>query len=162
MNKKKAITILENQIKSLDKYFSGDSYDMTWKIQTLAYLKKIFGEESSQFEYFNKIRISSQKPDPTRFLNECIEVVKNIGVYKEPKKNILSSLHDSIIAIIITAIGTVSFSVGKYTSDAQNIELKIENKELSDSLSLFKSGKITNVEKNNTKNFYHKKDTITK
>lgn len=163
MNKKTAIKVIEIQIQKLDKFHEKKLYDLVWKTQTTQYIKQIFGESSEQFDYMSTAKVQSPySPDPTKFLDSCIDSVKNVGVYKEPKKNILSSLSDSLIVLILTTIGIVSFALGKYTSDTQNIELKRDNKELIDSLSFFKSRNISNVEKHYTNGFNQKKDSISK
>ena len=58
---------------------------------------------------------------------------KNIGIYKEPKQNFLNQLSDSLLVLILSVIGIVSFGLGKYTSDVQNIELKSKLEELTKS-----------------------------
>lgn len=109
MNKKTALKVLEIQKQKLDKFHEKRFYDLVWKTQTVQYIKQIFGENSEQLNYINSIKIRSQfSPDPSRFLDSCIDTIKNIGVFKEPKKNILygySNLKIISIAISIFVAG---------------------------------------------------------
>jgi len=89
-----------------------------------------------------------QEKETILFLNDCINTIKNIGLHKEPKHNFLNQLSDSIIVLILTTIGIVSFGLGKYISDVQNIELKIENENYKKS---FISSPNANTNKTTTK-----------
>ena len=87
MNKKTAIKILETQKQKLDSFIKKSFYDLVWKTQTVQYIKQIFGENSEQFKFINGIKVQSPySPDLTKFLDSCIDSVKNVGVFKEPKE----------------------------------------------------------------------------
>ena len=133
MNKNKAIKIINTQIEKLKS--SKDNRNESWTIETQTYIIHFFGKDSHQNDFFKYYSWSLQPdfdPDVQEketiiFLNDCINTIKNVGLYKEPKINFLNQLSDSIIVLILTTIGIVSFGLGKYISDVQNIELKIEN-----------------------------------
>jgi hypothetical protein len=93
MNKKTAIKVLKTQKQKLDNFHEKRFYDVVWKKQTVQYIKQIFGENSEQFRYIDRLKIHSPySPDPSRFLDSCVETVTNVGVFKEHKKNILGTI----------------------------------------------------------------------
>lgn len=111
MNKKNAIKVLKSQKQKLDSFHEKRFYDLVWKTQTVQYIKQIFGEKSEQFNYINSLKIYNQySPDPTRFLDSCIDSVKNFGVYKEPKKNILDGQSNFKIISIAISIFIAGFT----------------------------------------------------
>ena len=158
MKPTKAIKIL---IRQRDKVLSRDHQnDYIWITQTTYYIKEIFGEDSEQHRFIQKfsfnpgLSLSTFPKDQTRseadrlkasavrFLNTCIEAIKDIGVQKPSKQNFLSGLSDSIIAVIIglliTVPGATGYFLGQYHSDNEKVNLLWENKELKDSLLVLK------------------------
>lgn len=139
MNNKKAIEILQKQIDKL--LSTKQNRNESWIIETQTYVINFFGKESHQnnfFKYYSWTPNPDFDPDFQEkqtiiFLNDCIDTIKNIGIYKEPKQNFLNQLSDSLLVLILSVIGIVSFGLGKYTSDVQNIELKSKLEELTKS-----------------------------
>lgn len=118
MNKQTAIKVLETQKKKLDSFHEKRFYDLVWKTQTMQYIKQIFGENSEQFSYINRLKIHSQySPDPSRFLDSCIDSVTNVGVFKEHKKNILDGYSDLKLISIAISIFIAGFSAGIWLND---------------------------------------------
>lgn len=139
MRRKKAISILNNQILKIKEK---DGQTSVWEMQTKAYIKLLFGNESMQFEYFERFSFSSGYTyDPIPFLRECIEYIENKGVYKMPKKNFLETVPNWLIMLIIPFLFSVGLATGKYSSDLQNIEYRREIKNLQDSISTLKNTK---------------------
>ncbi|WP_298147698.1 hypothetical protein [Flavobacterium sp.] len=140
MKPDKAVEILRQQIEKLQT--SKDNRTQSWTIETRTYIVYFFGENSFQNEYFRHLSWSiepkrdhdRQEKDAIKFLEDCINTIKNVGLYKKPTTNILSKLSDSLIVLILTAIATVAVGIGKYISDIQNIELKRENIELKEKI----------------------------
>ena len=135
MRKKAAISILKNQISKLD---DSSNHTESWIIETHTYIEKFFGEKSRQGQFFQSV---SFKPYPgfsvqlkitetKKHLEDCANTIKNVGLHKPPKNNFFSQLPDWLLVLILTALASVSFLIGKYTSDLQNIELRRENSEL--------------------------------
>lgn len=118
MNKKTAIKVLETQKNKLDSFHEKRFYDLVWKTQTMQYIKQIFGENSEQFSYINRLKIHSQySPDPSRFLDSCIDTVANVGVFKEPKKSILDGYSNLKIISIAISIFIAGFTTCFWLSD---------------------------------------------
>jgi hypothetical protein len=145
MNRNKAISILKNQIEKIK---TPEGKTSEWSMQTKSYVKSFFGEDSIQFEYFQTFSFfSTYTYDPVLFLNECIEFIKNNGLYKVPKKNFLESLPNWLIMLLIPALFSAGLAIGKYTSDLQNIELKRELKELKNNKSLIPDTSANHITK---------------
>lgn len=134
MNKSKAIKILKKQIVKLE---SADEYISSWIIQTNSYLEMIFGLKSKQSNFFRNGFFDIQiwdKADATdddiddefkritlnkksiavNFLNECIDLIDDIGVYKpEPKGNYISRLSDNMITFWLGIIFSGGLLIGR-------------------------------------------------
>jgi hypothetical protein len=67
-------------------------------------------------------------------IDHCIDHIERFGLYRPPRKNLLATWSNSLIILILSAIGAGTFLVGKYTSDVSAMELRRELKELRDSL----------------------------
>ena len=129
MRKKEAIKILNKQIKKLQTNPENTRY--SWKIETHTYIVKFFGESSKQAEYINNISWTNSWTTPEKvvinvisFLNDCINTIETIGLYKEKRQNFLTTLPDWVVSLIFPGLISVGLIIGKYTSDLQNIELK--------------------------------------
>ncbi|MDD4730203.1 MAG: hypothetical protein PHN55_15810 [Dysgonamonadaceae bacterium] len=149
MNKKNAIKVLENQKSKLidNKIYK----DETWVFQTASFIKDFFGEDSteysfiSQFNFYVKVP-NGTSPEETRFLldnkknkaekfiDDCIETIKTKGLIKRTKINFLNRLTNGAIVSIMTPIALAIFGAGFYFGTEKinndNIELKSENKEI--------------------------------
>jgi hypothetical protein len=148
MNKKTAITILNRQIDKLKILESPKDYSYDWLVQTTTYIDNFFGLDSNQSKRIKDNPIGcSHTSNLIPFLNDCIETIMNIGLYKKPKINLLSSIPNWIIILILPALVTLGVLLGKYTSDIQNIELKREVKILNDSISSFRYDTNKNSDK---------------
>jgi hypothetical protein len=144
MNKKKAISIIENQITKLESSKSNRTY--SWVIETRTYIEQFFGKESHQSNYFNYyswspspgINLDEQEKKTINYLKDCINTIENIGIYKPPIENWFSKLPNWLINLGLPALCFISFSVGILFTNNNNSELRIENKKLKEKL-LFKS-----------------------
>jgi hypothetical protein len=156
MNNKTAIAILKRQINKLQS--SKENRNDSWTIETKHYIISFFGENSIQKDFFNGYSWSLnpnsdldwQENQVVLFLNDCINIIKNVGLYKKPKTNIVSDKSNFELISIVIAISLFAFWIGYW---AKNIELfSIENKkEVSKSLSSYgTSQKISNPEKKHT------------
>ena len=93
------------------------------------------------------IKSNEKKEKIISFLNDCINIISNKGLYKSPKSNFLSTIPDWLLSLIIPALVVLGTLLGKYLSDVQNIELKRENKILLNKLSVSPTDSITNKDK---------------
>lgn len=87
MKKRKAISILQNQIDKLD---VKENLNHQWTIETRTYLTKFFGQDSEQLNYLKNFHwtpnVASNpedfKPAIKSFLKDCINTINNIGLKK--------------------------------------------------------------------------------
>jgi hypothetical protein len=134
MTKDKAIDILHNQQVSL--ILVNENNCEAWRSETASYVIKFFGKDSPQYEYISKVSftsISSLSPTQSQinesilsykaFLDKCITAIHNIGLYKTPKKNILSGLGDGIVIPILLASLGGMWWIGDFTGN-QKAEIK--------------------------------------
>lgn len=178
MNSKKAIEILKKQIQKLDD--STFFKDENWVFQTASYIKDFFGENSTEYAFISKFEfkayytnygnendaireLNSKTPKAKKYLENCIETISNKGLYKHPKTNFLNRISDSALWSIITFLLPIVFFSGYYFgnlySNTQNVELKIENKTLKDSISILKNHSQP-ISNNNSNIVGIEKDTI--
>jgi hypothetical protein len=157
MNNKKAIQILESQIEKLDN--PKIRKDENWIFQTASYIKDFFGKDSAEYTFISNFNFKipfnhyDSKTFPLeqlnleilksrQYLENCIETINVKGLYKHPKTNILNRISETALWSIITVLAPIIFFSGYYFgnlySNTQNIELKIENKTLKDSLFIFR------------------------
>lgn len=145
MRKSTRIKILKIQIDKLDdeKY----KKDQKWTIQTLTYINRFFGVDSPQSKYMNDFKFHGYIPHNAtkeyiekdrieqiesvkRFLQDCIEIVNNNGIYVR-KNNFLERLsNQTLIALIIFLIPSiiyVGYLFGIATTDSRNVMLRQEN-----------------------------------
>jgi hypothetical protein len=76
------------------------------------------------------------------FLKDCVEIIENIGIKKEEKKNILSRLPDWLIPLIATALVIVGIAYGRYQKDVAFIRMEEKLTKIQDSLSALPANKI--------------------
>lgn len=135
MNKKKAIEILIQQKNKLEK--SSFYQDETWVFHTASYIKDFFGESSTEFTFISQFRftvISTNKtPEPDilyaldqkkqkalKFLDNCVDTIKNKGLYK-PESKMLTWVKEpanlwKMFAFIVTtllSVATLIFAIKK-------------------------------------------------
>lgn len=154
MKTKKAVNIIHNQIIKLD---NKENHNHNWILETRTYLKNIFGEDSPQekslhyfsFEYSpNDIPLNEKIVNQKQFLNNCINTVKNIGVYKPKKENWFSELPNWSINLGLPALCFLAFSAGVLFTNNNNSDLRKKNKRLNERLLLVPADTITNQHKN--------------
>lgn len=153
MRKDKAIKILKTQSEKLNDV---NNLDNLWSIETRTYIEKFFGQDSEQLKYVKEFKwrpsVSSEpvlyRPTMVKFLNNCIETISNIGVYKPPTENWFSKLPNWSINLGLPALCFVSFGIGVLFTTNNNYELRKENSELKEKLSFISSDTITNQHKN--------------
>ncbi len=113
MNKQKAIGILNRQIEKLDKKNPKD-FNIEWKVQTCSYIDKFFGGITHESKRINSAPSNSQySPDLIPFLNDCIETIQDVGIYKKPKTNFLYSMPRNWVAMLsFPLIFTIGLALG--------------------------------------------------
>ena len=158
MNSKKAIEILKIQIEKLDN--PKIRKDENWIFQTASYIKDFFGKESAEYSFISNFNFKvpfnqyDNKSFPIeqlnlkilksrQYLENCIETIKVKGLYKHPKPNFISRISETalwaIISISIPGLLTIGGLFGNMISENKNVELKIENKKLKDSILTLKN-----------------------
>ncbi|TXD63731.1 hypothetical protein [Polaribacter glomeratus] len=154
MKKEKAIKILTQQSEKLKNIDLSDIRN--WDVETKTYLSDFFGKESHQYNHFRMNltdpRISVQKEKIILFLNDCCNIISNIGLYKPLTENWFSKLPNWIINLGLPALCFISFGTGILFTNNNNYELRKENSELKEKLSLISSDTITNNHKNLSNN----------
>tara|TARA_R110002049_G_scaffold308704_1_gene513536 strand:- start:870 stop:1352 length:483 start_codon:yes stop_codon:yes gene_type:complete len=158
MNKKKAISIIQNQINKLES--SKDNRTYSWIIETRTYIESFFGEKSHQSDYFKYYSWSNspnfnpdeQEKNTIHYLKDCINTINNLGLYKAPVENWFSKLPNWAINLGLPALCLISFSLGILFTNNDNKELRSENKKLKNELLLISSDTITNQHKNLSNN----------
>jgi hypothetical protein len=150
MKKQKAIQILQEQSEKLKPLDMFEAHN--WTIETRTYLSSFFGKESYQSEHFRMhlldIKTENKKIKVISFLNDCVNIISNNGLYKPPTENWFSKLPNSIINLGLPALCFVSFGLGIVFTTNNNYELRNENINLKDKLLLISSDTITNQHKN--------------
>lgn len=148
MRKSRRIGILNQQIEKLndEKY----EKDERWVVQTLTYMNRFFGENSPQSIYTKGFKFYGFVPLPCtpesiendrierineakRFLQDCIEIIKNNGVEIKNHNFLEKFSNQALIPVIVSIIGGllyVGYLFGTSTTDSKNIEIKQENKQL--------------------------------
>ncbi len=172
MNMNKAIEILQKQKLKLDD--QNILKDETWVFQTASYIKDFFGENSTEYSFISKfefkvyftnyqseqaavIELNSKTPKAKKYLENCIETISNKGLYKHPKTNFLTRISETalwtMISVSFVGLLTVGSLFGNWYSNTQNVELKLYNKKLEDSIStIYKNtNKYTNKKTENTR-----------
>ncbi len=126
MQKGKAISIINYQIEKIK---TEDGKTIAWEIQTKAYIELFFGKESPQNEFFKRFNFASKYSyNPVSFLEECKMQIKNIGLYKKPKINLISSITNTTLFSIFFPLMVLIFTIGFYfgTEKINNELIKTE------------------------------------
>ena len=143
MKNKKAISILTEQSEKLKKLELFTTHN--WTVETRTYISEFFGKESYQAEHFRMnltdIKSEQKKEQIISFLNDCINIISNKGLYKPPTENWFSKLPDWTINLGLPALCFISFGVGILFTNNNNSELRKENTELKNKLLLISSNK---------------------
>lgn len=156
MKKSKAIQILEKQrIKLENNEFYADD---KWVIQTQDYIGYFFGKDSAQFQYIKnfsfhyftiggeskeKIRyeLDNIRKNAIQFMYDCIEIINDKGIVNQ-NHNFLERINNqtiiTIILFLVSGLLYIGYLFGISTTDSKNIELRQENKQLKDSLSIIR------------------------
>lgn len=156
MTTEKAIEIL---IRQRDKVVDKDHYnDETWVFHTASHIKDFFGEDSTEYSFISQFKftvignsamsneqwrsdLDHQQDKALKFIDNCIQTIKDKGLYRPPRQNFLQRLNDTwlttILVLVLSGIGTVTFLIGQYTAGLENIELERDLKQAKDSLRLF-------------------------
>ena len=149
MKTKKAINILNEQSEKLKPIELFKTQN--WVIETSTYLSLFFGKESYQSEYFRlncDIKSERKKKYLISFLNDCVNIISNNGLYKKPTENWFSKLPDWTINLGLPAVCFISFTLGVLFTNNNNSELRTENSSLKKQLLLKSSDSISNQHKN--------------
>jgi len=157
MKNKTAINIIKRQIVKLSKTSGEDLY--LWQNQTCTYILSFFNDNSYEYSYIKNYtffeaaqrgRNSEPKSlDKIRkelnlFLNNCIETINDLGLYKPPVDNWFSKLPNWLINLGLPTLCFISFSFGILFTNNNNRELINENKKLNNKLLLISSDSISN------------------
>ncbi|WP_370479834.1 hypothetical protein [Tamlana flava] len=149
MKTQKAIKILNEQSEKLKKLELFTTHN--WTVETRTYLTEFFGKESYQAEHFRMnltdIKSDQKKEQIIDFLNDCVNIISNKGLYKPPTENWFSKLPNWAINLGLPALCFISFSVGILFTNNNNSELRKENSELKEQLLLISSDTIPNNHK---------------
>ncbi|WP_298146839.1 hypothetical protein [Flavobacterium sp.] len=159
MNRKKAIEILQKQKQKLDN--PNFLKDENWVFQTASYIKDFFGESSTEYFFISKFeftayyskpdskqdaigRLNAKTPKAKKYLENCIETISNKGLYKHPKKNLVSDKSNfELIGIVIT-ISIFVFWIGYWVKSVELFSSKNKTENSTSFLSNTVSQKITN------------------
>ena len=150
MKSKKAIRILTEQSDKLKQLKLFTTHN--WTVETRTYLTEFFGKESYQSEHFRMnltdIKSDQKKEQVIDFLNNCVNIISNKGLYKPDTENWFSKLPNWIINLGLPALCFISFGIGILFTNNNNYDLRKENSELKEKLLLISSDSITNQHKN--------------
>lgn len=173
MRTKKATKIIERQIEKLQN--TEALKNELWKLQTLSSLKTILGDNSDECKRFSNFRIydeslrlirkdvdervANDKLKIQSFLKDCIETVKDKGVYHPPNSNWLSrwaeksldSLLATLTTIVLTLCGVCWILGGVYNKPEKIENLESENASLRDSIVQLSSKISANIPQQKSK-----------
>lgn len=155
MTDKQAIDILTRQ---RDKLTDQTIYkDENWTFQTASYIKDFFGEQSPEYSFIGQFtftvlghtgmtnemwrdELNSKKRKAINFIDNCIETIQHKGLYKPPKTNFLQNISSNalwtIISISVPGLLTIGYLFGQFITDTKNYDLRLQVKQLQDSLSI--------------------------
>jgi hypothetical protein len=100
----------------------------------------------------SNISSENKREEIINFLNDCVNIISNKGIYKTPTENWFSKLPNWIINLGLPALCFISFGIGVLFTNNNNYELRVENKKLKEKLLLISSDRITNQNKNLSNN----------
>lgn len=157
---KKATDIL---LRQKEKLTTENLRQGTWLIQTSSIIKDFFGDTSDEYnfikdfkfysntmdimsaEYDTNAHISKNSKAASQFIDNCIETLNHKGLFKAPKTNSLTQISETalwtIISITVPGLISIGIFFGNMYSDKQNIELRVENKLLKDSVTFLRANK---------------------
>nr|WP_321354359.1 hypothetical protein [uncultured Draconibacterium sp.] len=129
MKKNQAITILKNQINKIQ---NQENRTTEWTVQTRTYIEKFFGIESKEVRYINKFSFYNYPSgDVELFLNNCIETIENIGLYKKPKTNFLYTIPNWLAMLLFPLMLTIGIAIGNLQARSQLIDKSNPDKSIS-------------------------------
>ncbi|MCU4177799.1 hypothetical protein [Carboxylicivirga sp. N1Y90] len=147
MNKKKAVKILQGQINKLERL---EFPTTSWIKETQSYIELFFKPESQPI-YDSIYQLNESSGDCKTFIESCKSIIKDCGVYKDPKKNLFSTLPNWAVALLFLAVGYVGH-LSKYLTNSELNSLKSENlvlKQTIDSFSTIKPPTMIHNEADN-------------
>lgn len=145
MNKEneKVVKIFQELKDELDTFKDYSPLNI-WRSHVADLALKYLNPKSQLLQYISDKSIFSMSSheESTRkgkiFMDNCISYISNNGIYKEPKKNFLSSMSDEavigLIAILVTTVFGAGYFCGNYFSQNKIDNEKIQMKEKLDSL----------------------------
>jgi len=176
----KTQTAVDILVRQKEKLQTDNLTDGTWLTYTSSFIKDFFGETSQEYNFINNFKfhrnsisayydliadVNKNRIVASKFLDECIEIINHKGLHKSPKQNFINRLSDTalwtLIPLCLAVIWGFGFTVGLFTSDVKNFDLRQENKLLKDSLSDIRASSISTDKISNSRpNAVHNK-TIT-
>ena len=146
MNKKRAVKILQAQIDKLNK---SEYPTVLWIKETQSYIELFFKPESQPiYDSIYLLNKNKSKGDCMSFVESCKSIIKDCGVYKEPKKNWISTLPNWAITLMFLLTGTLGH-FSKHLTNSELNSLKSENlflKQTIDSISAIKPSAVIHNE----------------
>ena len=138
MKLKKAIQILEEQKQKV--LSPNHPNNDEWTFETASYIKEFFGLNSTEYSWISQFKwhvkyldhplidntsdvdfLLKEKPKKAvRFLDNCKNTLKNKGLFKLPKKNLLSDINNWQIITIFVAIFIAGLSSGIWLNEKKS------------------------------------------
>lgn len=129
MKKNQAISILKNQKSKIQ---NQQNRTQEWTVQTRTYIEKFFGVESKEVRYINKFSFFNYPSgDVDLFLDNCIETIENIGLYKKPKTNFLYAIPNWLAMLLFPLMLTIGIAIGNLQARSQLIDKSQPDKSIS-------------------------------
>jgi hypothetical protein len=134
MNKKKAIRIINEQKEKIRN--NPELRNTQWNFQTASYIKDIFGKDSTEYSWISQFKwtvtyvsvndetpsyvkseIASKPKKAIQFLDNCLDVIENKGVFKEKKENWFSGKKNWQIISVLIGVGLFGFGIGYWVKE---------------------------------------------
>jgi hypothetical protein len=132
MKVKKAIKIIEEQRQKVLNPKHPNNNE--WIVETASYIRDFFGFDSTEYFRFAKFkwqvktlntesegsvlqRLEENKAEILQFLENCKRTLRNKGLYRETKKNLLSDKSNSQLIGIIFGICVSVFGLGYWAKE---------------------------------------------
>lgn len=129
MHKKKAINIINKQICKLKSLNDPKEFGSEWLLQTGTYIDTLFGIDSAQSQKIKSCSVGSKySTDLTPFLNDCIEIINDIGVYKKPKNNFLFTMPNWLAMLLFPLMLTIGIAIGNIQPKSNQVNKSTNTK----------------------------------
>lgn len=134
MNKKKAIRIINEQKEKIRN--NPELRNTQWNFQTASYIKDIFGKDSTEYSWISQFKwvvtyvsindetpsyvkseIASKPKKAIQFLDNCLDIIENKGVFKEKKENWFSGKKNWQILSVLVGVGLFGFGIGYWVKE---------------------------------------------